>query len=312
MRASSFRRIAPVAVLAALLSAIGAGNPSFLSFDNLGVLADESSVILLLATGQTLVILLGGIDLSTASLAGLASVLMALTLPSLGGAGVIGVLALTTVVGAFQGAVHVQAQMPSVVVTLAGQGMWSGLAMGIAHATIPVNAGYDAVGWLGESSLRVPHSFAFALAVLAVLSACLHWLPFGRYLRAIGLNPRAALLCGIRVGRVKVLAFALSGLFSGLAGMQMVARTDSGNPTIADSLLLPSIVAVAIGGTAMMGGIGGLGRTLTGALIVTVLRVGIAATGFDPAYEPFVYGTLAVIGAALTVDRSQRSPTSQS
>jgi len=100
MRASSFRRIAPVAVLAALLSAIGAGNPSFLSFDNLGVLADESSVILLLATGQTLVILLGGIDLSTASLAGLASVLMALTLPSLGGAGVIGVLALTTVVGA--------------------------------------------------------------------------------------------------------------------------------------------------------------------------------------------------------------------
>jgi len=88
------------------------------------------------------------------------------------------------------------------------------------------------------------------------VSVCLYGLPFGREVYAIGANPRAAQLSGIFVGRVKTLVFALSGLFSGLAGLAMVARTASGNPTIADSLLLPSIAAVLIGGTAMSGGSG--------------------------------------------------------
>ncbi len=295
----------PFAVLLALLAAVGLAEPAFLSLGNLSVLAGESSVILLLASGQTLAILLGGIDLSMAALAALASVLIALVLPSMGGVGVLVVLALTTLVGAFQGAFHARAQIPSIVVTLAGFGLWSGIALAIAHTTIPVSAGYAAVGWLEGSSLGLPHSFAFAAAALIVLAASLRWLPLGRAIYAIGLNPRAALLSGIRVGRVKILVFALSGLFSGLAGMAMVARTYSGNPTIADSLLLPSIAAVLIGGNAMTGGVGGLGRTLIGVLTVTVLRVGIAAVGLDPAYEPIVYGVLVVVAVALTIDRSR-------
>lgn len=294
----------PLAVLLVLLGIVGAFEPSFLSFGNLGVLAGESSVILLLATGQTIVILLGGIDLSMAAMAALASVLIALALPSLGANGVAGVLMLTTLLGAFQGFIHARAQIPSVIVTLAGLGMWSGIALAIAHTTIPVLAGYSVVGWLEDSSFGVPRSFAFATALLVLLAAALHWLPLGRAVYAIGQNPKAALLSGIRVWKVKVLVFALTGLFSGLAGMAMAARTSSGNPTIADSLLLPSIAAVLIGGTAMTGGAGGLGRTLTGALIVTVLRVGIAAIGLDPAYEPLIYGALAVAAVALTADRA--------
>lgn len=295
----------PLAVLLALLGAVGVAEPSFLSLNNLSVLAGESSVILLLATAQTIVILLGGIDLSMAALTALASVLIALALPSMGFGGVLGVLALTTLLGAFQGTIHARAQLPSVVVTLAGFGIWSGIALAIAHTTIPVSAGYSAVGWLDDSSFAVPHSFALAATALLVLAASLRWLPLGRAIYAIGLNARAAQLSGIRVGRVTILAFALTGLFSGLAGMAMVARTYSGNPTIADSLLLPSIAAVLIGGNAMTGGVGGLGRTLIGVLTVTVLRVGIAATGFDPAYEPIVYGVLVVVAVALTTDRSK-------
>lgn len=295
----------PLAVLLALLGAVGVAEPSFLSLNNLSVLAGESSVILLLATAQTIVILLGGIDLSMAALTALASVLIALALPSMGFGGVLGVLALTTLIGAFQGTIHARAQLPSVVVTLAGFGIWSGIALAIAHTTIPVSAGYSAVGWLDDSSFGVPHSFALAATALLVLAASLRWLPLGRAIYAIGLNARAAQLSGIRVGRVTILAFALTGLFSGLAGMAMVARTYSGNPTIADSLLLPSIAAVLIGGNAMTGGVGGLGRTLIGVLTVTVLRVGIAATGFDPAYEPIVYGVLVVVAVALTTDRSK-------
>lgn len=301
------RQCAPLAVLLALLGAVGTIEPSFLSLGSLGVLAGESSVILLLATGQTVVILLGGIDLSMAALAALASVLIAFALPSLGAGGVAGVLALTTLIGAAQGFIHARAQLPSVVVTLAGLGMWSGIALAIAHTTVPVLEGYSAVGWLEDSSFGIPRSLVVAAAALAVLTASLRWFPLGRAVYAIGLNPRAALLSGIRVGRVKILAFALAGLFSGLAGMAMVARTSSGNPTIADSLLLPSIAAVLIGGTAMTGGVGGLGRTLIGALIVTVLRVGIAAIGLDPAYEPILYGGLMMMAVMLTTDRSRIS-----
>ncbi|HSI58061.1 MAG TPA: ABC transporter permease [Ideonella sp.] len=297
-------RSMPLVALLILLAGLGLAAPSFLSFASLGVLADESSVILLLATGQTIVILLGGIDLSMAALAALASVLMALTLPALGFAGVVGALALTTLLGAFQGHVHTRAQLPSVIVTLAGLGIWSGIALAIAHTTIPVTEGYAAVGWLEGSSLGVPHAFAFAAAALAGLAAVLRWSPWGRRLYAIGLNTRVALLSGVRVGQVKVVAFALSGLFSGLAGMVMVARTYSGSPTAADSLLLPSIAAVLIGGTAMAGGVGGLARTLIGTLTVTVLRVGISAAGVDPAFEPMAYGVLVVLVVALTAHRS--------
>ena len=299
------RRFAPLAVLIALLSAVGAIEPSFLSHYALNVLADESSVILILATGQTVVILLGGIDLSMAAVASLASVLIALALPATGPGGLVGVLALTTLIGGVQGLIHARAQVPSFIVTLAGLGVWSGLALTVAPTTIPVAAGYSAVGWLEHNSVGVPNSFCVALAALVGLAVTLRRLPLGRYIYAIGMAERAALFSGIRVGRVKILGFALAGLFSGLAGIAMVARNSSGSPTIADSLLLPSIAAVVIGGTSITGGVGGLGRTLIGALTITVLRVGFATIGLDPAYEPIAYGVLVMAAVALTIDRSK-------
>jgi ribose transport system permease protein len=295
----------PLVVLLALAAAMSAVQPAFfLTPGNLSLLADESSVILLLATGQTLVILLGGIDLSMAALAALVSVLIALGLPSMGAGAVPAALALGTLLGAAQGMVHARAQLPSVIVTLAGLGLWSGIALAIAHTTVPISDGYAAIGWLEGSSYGVPHPFVFAATALGVLAALMRYLPFGRAVYAIGLNPRVAILSGIRVAKVKILAFALSGLFAGLAGMTLAARTYSGNPSIADNLLLPSIAAVLIGGTAMTGGLGGFMGTLVGVLTVTLLRIGIAATGIDPAYEPIIYGLLVVAAVALSADRS--------
>ena len=242
-----------------------------------------------------------------AAIASLASVLIALTLPSAGVAGLVGVLAIATLIGAAQGLVYARAQLPSFVVTLAGLGLWSGAALAIGRTTIPVSAGYEAVGWLRGRSLGVPHAFAFAVGVIVALIAMLRWFSIGRYIYAIGMGEVAAALSGVRVARVKVMVFALSGLLAGFAGMMMVARTYGGNPTIADSLLLPSIAAVVIGGTAITGGLGGLGRTIIGALTIGVLRVGIAVVGLDPAYEPIAYGVLIIVAVALTIDRPKNS-----
>lgn len=292
----------PALVPIALLTLVGIAQPGLVSPGTFALLAGEASVILLLATGQTLVILLGGIDVSVAALAALASVLMALSMPELGALGVVLSVALACLLGALQGWVHAQAQLPSVIVTLAGLGIWSGLALLVGHTTVPVIAGYDSVAWLEGSTANVPHAFVFALGLLLFLAAALQALRFGRHVRAIGFNPTAALLSGVPVLRVKTLTFALSGLCAGLAAMVMVARTVSGSPTIADSLLLPSIAAVLMGGTALGGGRGGMVRTLLGVFTVTILRVG-ATAGLDPAYEPIVYGVLVVIAAAVVTPR---------
>ena len=297
---------APVLVLVILALILAYFRPSFLSLYSLSVLAGESSVIMLLATGQTLVILLGGIDLSMAALASLSSVIIAIWLPPAGVFGIAGALLLTTTIGAAQGYIHAKGQIPSFVVTLAGLGLWSGVALLISHAGVPVpRDAYQVVGWLHRSVLHVPAAFLFSAAGLLGALWAVRVLPFGRYLRAIGMGESAALLSGTPVVRVKVIAFAIAGVFSGLAGVLIVARTHTGHPTIAQNLLLPSIAAVVVGGTAITGGFGGLGRTFAGVLIVTILRVGIAVVGVDPGYEPLAYGVLVVAAVAFTIDRSK-------
>jgi len=296
-------RLAPAAVLIALVLAIAALSPSFLSAYSLRVLAAESSVILLLATGQTLVVLGGGIDLSVAALASLTSILLALLLEDIGAVAILLALGVATLAGALQGWVHVRAKIPSFIVTLAGLGLWSGVALGFAETTVPVTGSFEAVGWLTAQTAAVPNAFLLAVAVLALFQLALLRLPIGRRLVAVGLGERAALMSGVRVGRVKTLAFAASGFCAGLAGVVLVARSGSGNPTIADSLLLPSIAAVLLGGTAITGGHGSLVRTFLGVGIIGVLRVGIAITGVAPAWEPIAYGVLIVAAVALTVDR---------
>ena len=221
-----------------------------------------------------------------------------------GAVGLLAVLALTTGIGAVQGFVHAKAQIASFVVTLAGLGLWSGAALTIAHTTIPVSAGYEVVGWLkgASSACRTPSLFRRGVLVLA---AALRWLPFGRYVYAIGWarSPLSSRASGSRASRFSPMLSA--GFSPGWREWLMVARTYSGNPTIADSLLLPSIAAVVVGGTAITGGSGGLGRTLVGALTIAVLRVGIAVVGLDPAYEPIAYGMLVAAAVALTIDRSK-------
>jgi ribose transport system permease protein len=293
----------PVVVLITLVLAVSATSPSFLSVYSLRVLAAESSVILLLATGQTLVVIMGGIDLSVAALASLTSVIVALALPGFGVAAVPGALIVAAALGALQGFVHARAQLPSFIVTLAGLGLWSGIALAIAETTVPVAGHYEAIGWLDARTGGLPHGFVFGLVVLGLFQLALARLRFGRCLYAIGMAERVALVSGIRVSRVKTLAFSASGLCAGLAGVVLVARTGSGNPTIADSLLLPGIAAVLIGGTAITGGHGTLARTLLGVCIVTVLRVGVTLAGVAPAYEPMAYGALVIVAVALTVDR---------
>ena len=306
-RGDQLSGVIPVVVLLGLVGVVIAAQPAFLSPYGLRVILGESSAILLLATGLTIVIIIGGIDLSIAALASFASIIVALTLPRYGLIAVAATLMMTTLLGGIQGYVHAKAQVPSFVVTLAGMGLWSGFGLAIALGSVPVSEGYALLSWLKGNLLGIPISFLGSASALIILGAIVSFSPLGRHIYAIGLGESASLLSGIRVTRIKVTVFAIAGLFSGLTAMLMVARNASGHPTLVHGLLLPSIAAVVVGGTAITGGFGSLGRTLFGVLIVTVLRVGMTVAGLDAGYEPLVYGSLIIVAVALTTDRSKNA-----
>jgi ribose transport system permease protein len=297
----------PVAVLLVLVLAVASRQPSFLGTASLRALLEGAAPLLLLALGQTFVILIGGIDLSVAVLASLGTVLLATWLPDMGALGVVATLAATTLAGALNGAVSAYAQVPSFVVTLGAMGLWSGVALTVSGAsTISISEGYDTIFWLRDLRIAgVPASAAVAIAVILLAAVLMRTLSGGRALHAMGLAERAAMMSGSRTRRLRVFAFALSGLCAGLAAVVLAASQFSGAPTLADSLLLPTIAAVVVGGTAITGGVGGPLRTLVGALLVVVLRIGMSAVGVDPSYEQIVYGVVITAAVALTVDRGR-------
>ncbi len=297
--------LAPLLVLIALVAAIGTIEPGFVTFDSFNVVADESTLVLFLAIGQTAAILIGGIDLSVGSLVGLGSVLLALALPY-GVLGLLAVLVVMTLAGALQGYIYVKAQIPSFIVTLGGLGLWSGVALTITRGNIlQIRSGYDIVGWMADTPFGMSNAFLFALGFLLIVAAALRYLPVGRVIYAVGLLEPAALMSGLRVGAVKIGVFAFSGFCAGLASMGMVSRQMSGSPVLGDYLLLPSITAVLIGGTIITGGRGGVLHTLVGVMIVGVLNVGITVVGINSAYTEIVYGAVLILTMVISMDRSR-------
>jgi ribose transport system permease protein len=300
------KRLAPVGVLLALLAMVGLFEPSFLGPRSLLTLIDESSALLLLALAQMVVVLTGRINLSIATLASLSTVLFALWLPTLGWLALPAVLVVAALAGLAQGWIHVRSQIPSFVVTLGALGVFAGIGLTASNAqTVGIPGGFDAVAWAFGDVLGLPRSFLIALLVLVVLGLALRYTPFGRWTTAIGYSEPAAHLAGVPVGRTVLGVFAVSGLCSGIAALLLVARSYSAGPSLADSLLLPALSAVVVGGTAITGGFGGVGRTLLGALIITVLRVGLGIMGVDPAFAQIVYGAVLAVAVALTIDRSK-------
>jgi ribose transport system permease protein len=138
-----------------------------------------------------------------------------------------------------------------------------------------------------------------------VLGGVLALTPFGRYVRAIGSQEQAVHASGIAVGRVKILAFALSGTMAGIAGVVMGARLGSGSPTLANEFLLPAIACVIVGGTAITGGVGSIWKTFIGALTIAVVRIGMTFLGVSVFAQQIVFGLILVAAVALTMDRSK-------
>src|SRR5690606_33778452 len=134
------------------------------------------------------VILIGGIDLSAAALASLASIILASLIPMLGALGIVLTLLMTAAIGGLQGYVHAEAPVPAFVVTLAGLGIFSGVGLAMSRGSVTVREGYDLIKWLRGQFFGVPASFLMSAGALMVTALLLRFLPIGRHLYAVGLS----------------------------------------------------------------------------------------------------------------------------
>ncbi|WP_340537327.1 ABC transporter permease [Nocardioides sp. GXZ039] len=296
----------PVIALVAIIAALSIKDPGFFTQSNLTAASKTAAPLIVLAAGATLVVLCGGIDLSIAAMCSLSTVLLAMWVPDLGAASVPAVILAAGVIGAVQGVVHVVLRIPSFIVTLGGMSIFSAIALVISDAGPIRLVDRDLLNWLNlYVGGYIPMSFALALIVVAILTLIIKLTPIQSWISAIGYSESAARLAGSPVDFVKIGAFTVSGACAGLAAVMLVSRNFSGSPTMADNLLLPAVAAIVVGGTAITGGHGSMWRSVAGALVVTLLRVGLPIVGVPSAYEQILYGAIIVIAVALTLDRSK-------
>ncbi|MFO1141608.1 MAG: ABC transporter permease [Amaricoccus sp.] len=301
------RQWLPVITLVVLVAIVGALQPVFLQPQTLIELAGDTAVLFILATGVTFVIMLGGIDLSLQSMASLASVVVALTLSSLGYLSFLAALALGALAGLLSGLAHTRLRIPSFIATLAMGGVLSSTAL-VSSGERSITLGAEERGyltWVTGDALGVPNVVVIGFVVLIVAHVLQAHTRFGRYSAAIGAGEPAAYASGVKVNRQKVFAFVLSGFFAALAGVILAGRLASGSPTLAAEMLLPSIAAVVVGGTAITGGVGSIWRTLVGALIISVVRIGMTFLGVNIFAQNIVFGVVLIAAVAITIDRSK-------
>ena len=299
---------APFVALVALYLLIEIAQPSFLALPTqLGLLAD-SSTLFIMAAGTTFVVLLGSIDLSLQAVASLSSVIAAMLLPRYGPLAAVVALAASFGIGLLSGAIQTVLRIPSFIATLAVAGIASAAALtlsGTRSIAISDEMRNASLGWTTGTSFGIPHEILLAIAVFAFCVFLHRSTVFGRRVTAIGTGEPAAIASGVRVSVTKCLVFATSSFFAGLAGVTMTGRLGSGSPTLADQFLLPAIAAVIVGGTALTGGAGGIARTLVGALLVSVARVGMTFVGISVFAQQIVFGVILIVAVTVAFDRSK-------
>jgi ribose/xylose/arabinose/galactoside ABC-type transport system permease subunit len=280
----------------------------FLQPANLLNLVNQNTILMLVALGQLLVILTGGIDLSVGSIHAIASVVLVLT-QDLGLAGSLAAAMLVSLaLGAVNGGIVTLVRLPSFVVTLGMMQIAASLAMVVSKGgTVYTGLGGASIppvlteGFKG-AFLGIPNPILISLAAVAVVGLYLRT-SLGHFTYAVGGNRRAAFLSGIPVRKVEFLAYLLAALIAGLSGVLFVARVGLGDPQAGRWLNLDSIAAVSIGGAGLSGGVGNVIGTLLGVLIISVLNNIMNLLGVPPTLQPAIKGMVILLAVFLNSSR---------
>jgi ribose transport system permease protein len=309
-RITSWREFNVVLAVFLLSTVLTLSSDAFLTSANLFSVMRAFSLTAIMAIGQTMVILTGGIDLSVGSTMGLSGLLTAMLIQ----AGypvnlaVVGGLLTGCGVGLANGLMITKLRLPPFIATLGTLSMGRGLRYWITHGwpvTLSVEHPFLALGqgYVGP----VPVPVIVMLLLMGVASLFLSRTSTGRYVYAVGCNEQASRYSGIRVDGIKLLVYVISGFCCAVAGLILLARMVSAQPMAGLGYELPVIAAAAIGGTSLSGGEGTILGALMGAALMGILQNGMVLVGIDTYAQQAITGAVIVIAVALDQWRKRRS-----
>lgn len=283
---------------------------TFLTPKNMFNILRQNASNLFLATGMTMVIILGGIDLSVGSVIALSGVVAAGCVVNFGlpeAVGFIAAIAVGAAVGLFNGFIICKTDIPPFIVTLASMNITKGIAL-VLTGGAPIRCMTDAfkfpgAGYVGP--VPTPVILMFIIFILAALM--INKTQLGRHIYAIGGNVQAAKFSGISVQKVKFIVYAYTGVMAGIAGVVIASRLYSGQPTAGDGAEMDAIASVVVGGTSMSGGSGRIGGTLIGVLIIGVLNNGLNLMGVDSNFQYIVKGLVILLAVYVDFLRNKKA-----
>ncbi len=299
-------------VMIAMVGAITMRSPSFALPSNLGQIFNDTSILIILALGQMVVILTRSIDLSMAANLCFTGMVVAMLNAAHPGIPIFILITISMLVGlllgAFNGALVWKIGIPPIVVTLGTLTIFRGATFVISGGKW-VNADKMSPAFIDfqrADILGVPVLSLIAILVMIMFQVFLTRTPLGRSIFAIGVNPTAAVYTGIDVGRTKFVAFCLSGLLSGLAGYLWVSRYVIASVEVANGYELNIIAACVIGGISIAGGTGSVGGAVLGSLFLGIIANALPVINISPFWQMAISGS-AIIFAIVLNARSERT-----
>jgi ribose transport system permease protein len=301
LRKSTMTAIGAVLVLMVLLASIF--SPYFLDIYNLQSLIRDLAFIGMIGIGQSLLLLIGELDLSVGKIASLCGIMSGMMMMHWGWnpyASLIAALLLGLLLGTINGMIITKLRLNAMVATIGMQGVYGGinlvLTKGKAITGIPKSIHVFGKGNLGP----IPFPFIFTLIILVLVLFFVKKTKTGRYIYAIGNNKEAAKVLGIKVDKIRVMIYAIVGFISALAGILYVARLGSAQSSIGENWPMNSIAASVIGGVALTGGVGNPAGALIGAAIISIIQNMIVLFGVNVYWQSAVSGFVVVIAISFS------------
>lgn len=304
------RSYALMGIFLLMCIAFAVASPTFLTMSNIIGVFRQISTNGILAIGMTLVIITGGIDLSIGPLAAIAGVVSAMILeknPDVFIPAVLAGIIAAAVMSMWTGLLVAKMRIAPFIASLSTMSVAKGIALliadGVPHTI--TNSAYINLGngylWDPDKSggLSIPTPVLVIFIVAVVIGIVLYKTKYGRHIYAVGGNENAAIASGINAARVKFCTYVLNGLLCGIAGIVLAGRITSGQPTAAAGYEMDAITAVIVGGTSMTGGVGKIGGTIIGALIIGVLNNGLILMGVSSYYQQIIKGIIIAVAVLL-------------
>lgn len=306
--------IVPLLILLAI-AIFSFGNPRFFSVDNFMNVLQQSTFLMLIAFGQMLVLISGGFDLSVGTNVALTSIVsstamvwLATIFPSsdlvVVAFGLVVAIGVGTIAGSINATGVSLLKVNPFITTLASASVFQGLTLMLSRGTQVGGLPDFFVYNIGSGTMfAIPVVVVVTVPIAIVAYIVMTRMRFGRYLFAVGSNPRAALIAGVQVGRTLFATYVLCGILAAFSGFMLTARVSAGQPSLGAEFPLMSITAAIIGGCSLQGGKGSVVGTILGVLFVTIISNGMNLLRLDSYYQMIVLGI--VLMAAVVLDQQR-------